>query len=1083
MGKLRISDGIDVHYGSITASGGIDGLDLSNGISGTNFNISGVNALTINDPGEGIVFGGGSTTVTLYAIDDSTDSIMNFSNASELRVNNSKVWHAGNDGSGSTLDADLLDGQHGSYYRNASNINAGTLSSGRMPSTPPNTYIYGDDTLGAFASSTFAVNPPRMGFFNINNSSAENPAGFGYWQGLHLRHNNQSSTWGWQLAGTYNTSYSDLYFRQVASASRGSWYKLWHTGNDGSSSGLDADLLDGQHGSHYTNASNISSGTIPSARLPSPLNSLYSNAVTGSAFATTGSPSSVLEYQQAASITDTKLAPTTDWYNSIRMGHGNPYSYYSNTIAMQMTGTGAGKIRTQLISNNNAQGWRTVWDSSTDGSGSGLDADLLDGAQGSSYLRSDQNDTTSGILTTQQVRWGTGSGTYSGNPRSAVIGYSGGNYGQIGYGWHPTSTSGQHTSQINDLQSRIDLYNGIIVYGSGTSQSVGSTVSWTTLLDCRTNSFQYKSNNIWHAGSDGSGSGLDADTLDGQHASAFLTSFTETNSFIGDGGSASTHPGTSRAIYSGQVSAGTSVLGMPTTNNANSFLNLNKHSGEYNSQLGFSSNGKIYYRNFNNTAINSTQAWRTIWDSGTDGSGSGLDADTLDGLNSSSLLRSDADDAYDGTLTMNGMQFRVSNANRNLKLQGTGGGSDCGISGFTSDGSHGYQLYGTNSGYYGFLDANWGSWDIQKVKNGTFKVDEGSGLKRVLNEANWSSYVTNVSGDAGRLLREDNRTISPSELSAGRLKFGFTSWANNNTSPYADFLHLRSYTDSSGGSDNLVMFKKSGIGMRIWQQSFGSGTAYSSYADVWHTGNDGSGSGLDADTLDGYNSAENGGSTIHRLASNGYSQIQNWQNVAGAGLYSSNYNGAHFYPNTGLTTYGTWRVNGTRNGYTGIVYDGGGDVVASMYDSGGNGGDWNGTNGWQWYWHRSNSCLAVAGSTTSSSYSLYVGGAIYATNDVVAYSDRRIKENIVTIDTALEKVNKLRGVYYNRIDDEDKEREIGFIAQEVNEVAPELVTYAEDVDQYGVKYGNTTALLVEAIKELTQQVKDLKQEVEELKNG
>ena len=270
--------------------------------------------------------------------------------------------------------------------------------------------------------------------------------------------------------------------------------------------------------------------------------------------------------------------------------------------------------------------------------------------------------------------------------------------------------------------------------------------------------------------------------------------------------------------------------------------------------------------------------------------------------------------------------------------------------------------------------------------------------------------------------------------------------------------------------------------MRIWQQSFGSGTAYSSYADVWHTGNDGSGSGLDADTLDGYNSAENGGSTIHRLASNGYSQIQNWQNVAGAGLYSSNYNGAHFYPNTGLTTYGTWRVNGTRNGYTGIVYDGGGDVVASMYDSGGNGGDWNGTNGWQWYWHRSNSCLAVAGSTTSSSYSLYVGGAIYATNDVVAYSDRRIKENIVTIDTALEKVNKLRGVYYNRIDDEDKEREIGFIAQEVNEVAPELVTYAEDVDQYGVKYGNTTALLVEAIKELTQQVKDLKQEIEEIKN-
>lgn len=97
------------------------------------------------------------------------------------------------------------------------------------------------------------------------------------------------------------------------------------------------------------------------------------------------------------------------------------------------------------------------------------------------------------------------------------------------------------------------------------------------------------------------------------------------------------------------------------------------------------------------------------------------------------------------------------------------------------------------------------------------------------------SYATSASaaGYSNLLLREDNRTISPSELGAAYMKFGFTSWNNNNTAPYADFLHLRSYTDSSGGNDNLVMFKKSGIGMRIWQQSWGSASAYSSYADVW----------------------------------------------------------------------------------------------------------------------------------------------------------------------------------------------------------------------------------------------------------
>ena len=105
---------------------------------------------------------------------------------------------------------------------------------------------------------------------------------------------------------------------------------------------------------------------------------------------------------------------------------------------------------------------------------------------------------------------------------------------------------------------------------------------------------------------------------------------------------------------------------------------------------------------------------------------------------------------------------------------------------------------------------------------------------------NPNGYITssgNTSGYSGSLLSDDNRTISPSEAGASQLRFGFTSWTNNNASPWADYLHLRSYSDSSGGSDNLVMFKKTGgIGMRIWQQTWGSATAYSSYVDVWTTG-------------------------------------------------------------------------------------------------------------------------------------------------------------------------------------------------------------------------------------------------------
>jgi hypothetical protein len=68
--------------------------------------------------------------------------------------------------------------------------------------------------------------------------------------------------------------------------------------------------------------------------------------------------------------------------------------------------------------------------------------------------------------------------------------------------------------------------------------------------------------------------------------------------------------------------------------------------------------------------------------------------------------------------------------------------------------------------------------------------------------------------------------------------FGFTSWANNNSAPYADYLALRSYSDASGGNDNLLMFNKSTLAMRLWQQSFGSASPYASYVDIITTGSD-----------------------------------------------------------------------------------------------------------------------------------------------------------------------------------------------------------------------------------------------------
>ena len=106
-----------------------------------------------------------------------------------------------------------------------------------------------------------------------------------------------------------------------------------------------------------------------------------------------------------------------------------------------------------------------------------------------------------------------------------------------------------------------------------------------------------------------------------------------------------------------------------------------------------------------------------------------------------------------------------------------------------------------------------------------------------------------------------------------------------------------------------------------------------------------------------------------------------------------------------------------------------------------------------------------------------VTGDLTATGDVTAFSDARLKENVETIDNALEKVCGLRGVSYEK----DGKKGIGVIAQEVEEVVPEVVGTHDDKDATRtVAYGNMVGVLIEAIKEQQQQIEDLKAKVTEL---
>ena len=105
-------------------------------------------------------------------------------------------------------------------------------------------------------------------------------------------------------------------------------------------------------------------------------------------------------------------------------------------------------------------------------------------------------------------------------------------------------------------------------------------------------------------------------------------------------------------------------------------------------------------------------------------------------------------------------------------------------------------------------------------------------------------------------------------------------------------------------------------------------------------------------------------------------------------------------------------------------------------------------------------------------YPLHVSGDIYATGNVTAYSDKRKKTNLRIISDALDKVSNLNGYTYEK----DGTKYTGLIAQEVLKVLPEAVVGNEE-DGYGLAYGNMVGILVEAIKELTNEVKNLKEKL------
>ena len=106
---------------------------------------------------------------------------------------------------------------------------------------------------------------------------------------------------------------------------------------------------------------------------------------------------------------------------------------------------------------------------------------------------------------------------------------------------------------------------------------------------------------------------------------------------------------------------------------------------------------------------------------------------------------------------------------------------------------------------------------------------------------------------------------------------------------------------------------------------------------------------------------------------------------------------------------------------------------------------------------------------TALTLDMSAAGAATFNNNVTAFSDERLKSDIKTLKSSLEKVLQMRGVSYTRNDNVEGGEQIGVIAQEVEQLYPQVVLTADDEQgTKSVDYGRLTAVLIEAVKELSE---------------
>ena len=250
---------------------------------------------------------------------------------------------------------------------------------------------------------------------------------------------------------------------------------------------------------------------------------------------------------------------------------------------------------------------------------------------------------------------------------------------------------------------------------------------------------------------------------------------------------------------------------------------------------------------------------------------------------------------------------------------------------------------------------------------------------------------------------------------------------------------------------------------------------------VFHTGNDGSGSGLDADTVDGIEGASflrsDVADTLDAVVTVGQNGRIDFSDIASVPDNPTNQQADYI-------RFGSNGSISQVSGRGGLMISSSDDgMVLANGDVGRNFTSANINIDAEDTFILSDSKIELwtnlqNGFGNQQAFVFRTDGEFRAPVTVQANSDIKLKTNLRPLENCLDKISRITGYRYERIDLNNKEQ-IGVVAQEVEKEFPELVSEEKGIK--AVSYGNLVAVAFEAIKELKAEVDTLREEIRELK--